>query len=438
MTLKNLNSTNSFLIFQVLKFGTLVLINIILAKSSIPLADLGIFESFNFYASAFSFFWIIGISQGLLSIYNQNSNVLGSKNTLLFSAFSILMALSFVFSIGLLIIYGSNVYTILSGLSKTDIVLLSIYLMVYPSGYLMEFVFLLNHKFKILVIFSVFSLALNILLVTLPAIFGFEIHFSIYGLIIWAIIKFIYLLYVLKIFTVFKFNIYEISKLLKTCLPLIASALLAGSATYIDGLIVSQKFNSETFAIYRYGAREFPLFLMISNAFSLSILPLFSNPSMLKSNLEEIKKKSTQYIRYLFPLGILFMITSQYIFQHIFNENFYESYYIFDIYILLIISRFLFPSTILMGLKKNNIILLTSIVELIINLTASLIFVNYFGYAGVAYGTLLAYISEKAILSIFVKWKLKIPLTTYCSIKVLTINSGILITIFIIKLIILI
>ena len=60
-------------------------------------------------------------------------------------------------------------------------------------------------------------------------------------------------------------------------LPLVITSLISGSAQYIDGIIVSAVYrHPERFARFRYGAKEFPLALMLANGLSSAMLPEFS------------------------------------------------------------------------------------------------------------------------------------------------------------------
>ena len=408
------------MIYQIGRFVTSAMINIIMAKSYLSVSDLGRFESFVFYASAISFFWITGIGQCFLSAFSNYGNGKNGKIQVAFTSFLLLLGFSLISAIILFISNNFFPRIFLTGMSKNDFLLLSGYLVIYPSGFIIEFILLLKEKYNSLVIYAIFSLIFTLILVAFPPFLGMTVEYCLLGLNLVATIKLIILLLILKSISNFSFDYKLMYKLLKISLPLIGTALIAGSATYVDGFIVSQKFDSATFAIFRYGAREFPLFLLISNAFSTSMIPMFSKVENLNNNLLLLKNKSKQYIKYLFPVTIFLLIVSQYIFQYVFNKNFYESYYIFDIYLLLVISRFIFPSTILTGMKMNKIQLVVSTIEFFINILASLFLVSLFGYPGVAYGTVIAYFSEKIILSIYVKKRLHIKYQQFIPVRTLT------------------
>jgi O-antigen/teichoic acid export membrane protein len=193
--------------------------------------------------------------------------------------------------------------------------------------------------------------------------------------------------------------------------------LLSGSGQFIDGFIISSYFDDATFAVFRFGARELPLVVLLANSFSSSMLPGFANQSGLKANLETIRNNSQKLGRWLFPLSGLLMLASHWAFPVIFNKNFGASAGIFNIYLLLIISRLLFPQTILIGLQRNKPILWASFLEIVLNVSLSLLFLQFWGLQGVAYGTVCAYIFEKLILMRFVKKIYGFNVSAYLNVK---------------------
>jgi len=108
---------------------------------------------------------------------------------------------------------------------------------------------------------------------------------------------------------------------------------------------------------------------------------------------------------------------SHWAFPIVFNVSFQQSATIFNIYLLLIVSRLLFPQTILIGLQKTRLIMWASFLEIIVNVSASLIFVRIWGLPGVAYGTVVAYIFEKCLLMVFVSRSCNIPVSSYLNIS---------------------
>jgi O-antigen/teichoic acid export membrane protein len=429
-----IDHTLSFQIFQILKYGSSVIISIGLAKSYLSLSELGNFESFIFYSSTISFFWITGITQALIVLYPGSQLLVNTKNSYYFSCLLLITAFSIIFNLS---------FSILSNLSFSNLFsaghfrLFVIYSLINPATFLVDYILLLEKRYKSLIFYGIITLFVPAALITLPAITKLDLSWCFYGLIIWSVIKLYYLIRLILKYSLIEIKKPEIAQFLKQSSPLIIASLITGSYAYIDSLIISIKFDSNTFAIFRYGAREFPLFLIVANSFGTSMIPLLSRKEKFESNLTMIKDKSRKMIYYSFPVALILLISSQFLFSWIFNVKLTQSYQVFDIYLLLVISRFVFPQSVLMGLRKNFTILKVSFAELMVNISASLILVYFIGYQGVAYGTVIAYYFEKTILTIILKRKYKIQATSYIAAKELIVASIILSSAFILKLCIL-
>ena len=83
-----------------------------------------------------------------------------------------------------------------------------------------------------------------------------------------------------------------------------------------------------------------------------------------------------------FPLTIMLLLTSPFIYIYGFSPSFFFSAQIFNIYLLLIISRVLFPQTILTGMGKNKYLLVSAIIEIVINVSLSIYLAGRMGLPG--------------------------------------------------------
>ena len=110
----------------------------------------------------------------------------------------------------------------------------------------------------------------------------------------------------------------------------------------------------------------------------------------------------------LFPISILLILTSKILFPIVFNAKFEASASVFNVFLLLIISRLAFPQTILIGLRKTRVIMVAAFLEICINISASLLLLPVFGLIGVAMGTVIAYFAEKIILILYLRMALNI------------------------------
>ena len=360
-------------LFQLIRFSTLLLIGVVFTKSGLPISEIGQYETFLFLAGAVSFFWLNGLIQGFLPSADENS--VSGKSPVFFNVFYLLTAFSGLAVFFILISEKAISGHLLHGSQIPFLNYLIGYILISSPASLVEYIYLVKKQGRNILIYGSVTFALMFLLVVWPPVLGYSIEYSMIGLVISSAIRLVWLLVLLFQNSKPNPDFLFVRKHLKYAFPLIFSMFLSGSAQYIDGFIITSYFDDATFAVFRFGAREFPLALLLANAFSSSMLPGFADRSMLKSNLEMIRQNSQKLGFWLFPLSGVLMLLSHWAFPVIFNISFAASATIFNIYLLLIISRLLFPQTILIGLQKTSAIMWASFLEIVVNVTLSLWFV---------------------------------------------------------------
>jgi O-antigen/teichoic acid export membrane protein len=187
---------------------------------------------------------------------------------------------------------------------------------------------------------------------------------------------------------------------------------------YINSYIVEYYFSPVDFTVFRYGAKELPIFLILANSLSniySGEIANYNKNGNLAEGLAKLKASSTKLMRWLFPTTILFILISKYFFQIAYNQDLVQGYKIFNIYLLLIISRMLFPQTVIMGLMKNRIFYLVSTNYLILNCILSFWFIGIWGIEGIAYATVISFMVEKILLAVYCKME-GVDLRKYTSI----------------------
>ncbi len=411
----SLTKVSAMQLFQLIRYSTLILIGIIFSKSALTKSEIGQYETVLFLAGAVSFFWVNGLIQGFLPTSNNCSGT--KKSGDLFNMFYLLLLLSLL-AVGFVTVFEHGIsHVLLKGSGVPYLKYLIIYLLLSAPSGLIEYIYLIKDKARSLVAYGVISYSLMFLLVVLPAWWGRGLEYCLMGLVLSAVVRFVWLLVLLLKYSSPEFNSEFILKHLKVAGPLVLSMFLSGSGQYIDGFIITGYFDDATFAVFRFGAREFPLVLLLANAFSASMLSGFSKAGRLNDNLAEVKRNAQKLAAWLFPLSALLMAVSHWLFPIVFNSGFKESAIIFNIYLLLIVSRLVFPQTILTGLGKNRAILWASLLEIVLNVSLSLWFVQLWGLSGVAYGTVCAYIFEKLILMVFVKKTCGVGISSYLNVS---------------------
>ena len=403
-------------IFQILRFLSFFITGILLSKTFLKTAEIGIYENLMFLSGAFSFFWVSGILNAVVAKYDDSD--IKKSDGLIYNS-SLLIFLINILLIILLLILEQWASHLIPENPETYYPLLIVYILLNNTSFINEYYFLLKKKTIPLILYGLGSFLLHLAFVFIPLYFGGTLSCIFYGLIALALIKNLILLYNLRIGIKSSFNFTVIKELGEVALPLILSLLIAGSAEYVDGFLISTHFRNDAFAIFRYGAREFPLSLLMANSLSMAIIPRLRKGEYIDSNgLENLKAETNSLMHLVFPTSILLMLASPYLYPIVFRPEFISSSSIFNIYLLLVISRVLFPQSIIMSQVRTSVIFKTAIAEIFINVLASYALMLQFGMIGVAYGTFIAFFCEKIILAIYCHFELKIPLSRYLNVKV--------------------
>jgi len=434
---KFIDNISALQFFQLLRFTVFLIISIVFTKSYLTKAEIGEWEMFLFIASLLSFFWVTGIIQALLPMYHRNRTYrrVGENNEEkspeIFNAFILLCFFSLLFFlIGLTIRDKISIF----GFSGKDsyIKLLLIYILLSNPVCLIEYIYLLNNKASRIVQYGLSTFTIQLILIIAPIIAGKGLIWSFYGLLIITIIRWIWLIVLLRRYSEMKISVEFMKEHLYLALPLILTSLISGSAQYIDGIIVSAYYKSpEIFAHFRYGAKEFPLALMLATGLSNAMLPEFSTRSRMKESLAKLKFRSEKLMHLLFPSSMVVMLFTRWLFPRLFTPEFVRSADIFLIYLLLVIPRLVFPQTIVIGRKKTQITMIAAIIELAVNIPLSLLLISPYGTVGVALATFIVYCLEKIFLIWYVWAKMRIKPSEYIPIKVYFIYSLLIVILFV-------
>lgn len=417
---------------QVLRYGTLLMISIVLAKSKLATEAIGEYEFFMFFSALVSSFWINGLIQSFLPLYNNNETfkTTEGRSPAIFNIFLLITIFSLL-SIVCIIIFKSIIIRSLTTSGNIPFLnLILLYIFFSSPAFLIEYIYLLKNRPDRMLRYGFITFSLQFILVSLPVLMGGAVKSALAGLIIISAIRYIWIIVLIKKYSSPIFSPAFIRENLYLAYPLIISTLLGGSAQYVDGILVLSKFDSAKFAIFSYGAREFPLVLLMANALSAAFIPGFSKDKNSEKLLNSLKERSAKLMHLLFPVTIVFLLSSNWLYPKIFNPDFGESAVIFNIYLLLIISRLVFPHTILIGFKKMRIIMYASLAELIVNISLSVIFINFWGIEGVAFATLIAFATQKIIWVVYNKFVLDIPPGKYIPVRLFIIYSLVTVGIF--------
>ncbi len=423
--IKLIDNISGLQLFQLMKPVIFLIISIVFTKSHLTRAEIGQWEMFMFIGGFMTFFWVTGIIQSLLPLYNRNKTYRKfgengtEKSPEIFNAFLLMCFFSVLF-----FILGHSLKNYFSVFHMSGNVpyinLLLLYILLSSPVCLIEYIYLLNNRSYRIFQYGLYTFMAQMLLIIVPILLGKDIIWCIWGLLGITGIRWIWLLILLRRYTEMKISADFMKEHLYLGAPLILTSLISGSPQYIDGMIISSVYRDPAvFAWFRYGAKEFPLVLMLANGLSNAMLPEFSTRERMKESLIKLKVKSEQIMHLLFPAAIFIMIFSRWIYPRMFNTEFQKSADIFLIYSLLIIPRLVFPQTIIVGRKKTHIILIVGVMELALNIPLSLLMIKWgYGLVGVALSTFIVNVLSKVFLSGYLWIKMNIRPAEYIPVRI--------------------
>ena len=413
-----------------MKFTVFLIISIVFTKSHLTRSEIGAWEMFLFISGLVSFFWVTGIIQSLLPLYHRNrtyrktgDNGTG-KSPEIFNAFLLLSFFSLlIFAIGHAIKGNFSVFNFSGNVPYLNLLLL--YVLLSSPVCLIEYIYLLNNRSHRIFQYGLYTFILLLILVIAPVLMGKDMIWAVYGLLAVTGLRWVWLIILLRRYTEMKISSKFMKEHFYLGLPLVITTLISGSAQYIDGIIVSAVYRDpEWFAWFRYGAKEFPLALMLANGLSNAMLPEFSTRTQMKDSLTKIREKSKKLMHICFPSTMVIMLFARWIYPRMFTPEFQKSADIFLLYSLLVIPRLIFPQTIIVGRKKTNITLIAAVLEIALNVPLSLLMIKWgYNIVGVALATFVVYLISKLYLVLYLWVKMKIRPSEYIPLKIYALYS---------------
>ncbi len=394
----------------------------VFTKIGLSKEEIGLFEVSLFIASFASFFWVNGIIQAFLPLfkssktYGEKESLVGEKSPEVFNIYVVLVFFSIlVFLIGLAVKGNFSVFGYKGNVPLLNLTLW--YILLSSPANLVEYIYMAQDKNGNTISYGWITSLLQLIATITPVSLGYDVTYSLRGLVIVSVIKNIWLVTLLYNYAEIKYSFPFIKEVLISSVPIVFSVLVGSSTQYIDGLIVTTNYGADGFAIFRYGQKELPFVVMLAAGLSSAMLVEFNKKDKIKETLGQIKKKSLRIMHYMYPLSILLLLFAKPLYKGMFSPEFTRSADVFVIYLLAIVNRLLFPHTIIIGLKRGKILLWTSIFELLGNIFLSLYLVEDYGVVGVALATIIVYFISKMILIAYNYFKLGIKPLDYIPMK---------------------
>jgi O-antigen/teichoic acid export membrane protein len=412
-----MSTTSALQINQIVRQSTLILISIIMTKCHVSTELIGLYETMMFLTYTVSFFWLNAFLQSILTHYASTSAE--KKSAYSFNMFLIFNGLSIVIFL-ILFLFPQQSLHFFSGKNDTPISgVFAIYVFFFLPPFMLESIWAVEERPLSILGFSIFS---NLLFLVSMIVFSIQKETSYSFIELMSISAFFR--YLILIIHVLKRGNYQFSKEIirdfgKITSPLMGYAFVGGFTIAFSNWIIGWYYKGDfaSFAIYRFGAREFPIILAMSAGLSSGLIPILIknkvNNALNTEGLSVIKAKTLRLWHILFPMSIALMLSSKYVFGFVFNQEMVKAAPIFNVFLLLLPSRALFPQTIMMAYQETKIMFRISVVESISIVVMGFLFIHFFGMIGVAWAMVLGFLIEKIMMIFYLRKKFNIDLKDY-------------------------
>ncbi|MBL7775817.1 MAG: polysaccharide biosynthesis C-terminal domain-containing protein [Saprospiraceae bacterium] len=412
--LRQLTLTRALQLFQLLRLGAVLLASILLAKSGLTLADIGAYEALLFVGTVAAFFWANGLLQGMPAVFARLPQA--ERPAFFFQTFLIFGGIALLVA-GLFWLAQDWLAPALTGLERLpNFGWYCLFLFFNLATLPVEYLYLLLDKPGKLTAWALVSFGGYVLALMVPVWIGWGLEGGLAGLAGLGALRFVWALRLLWRHSRVGWRPDLTRQYLGFSLPLVANLLVGNLVLLFDNWLVGWYFHDETvFAVFRYGSREFPLATALATALGTALVaPIAAD---LGAGLASLKEKTRRLFHLLFPLTMLLVLVSQPLFPVVFSAGFAGSAPLFNIYLLLTMSRVLLPNAVVLALGHPGAILAVGLAELALKVVLGFCFVGWWGLEGIAWSAVLAFWVEKIGLIWFLEKRLGIPTRSWLDLK---------------------
>ena len=399
-----------------MRFGTALLIGIWLAKSGLPTSDISLYETWLFLGNTVTFFWLAGGQNALISLFPKFEEK-ESQRALLFQSFLVITGLA-ILAAGVLAVAGDWIGPRFTHAEQVPYLgLLCLFVLGNIPSQLVHLFYLLRDQPRQILQYGIFSFTLQLAAVIIPLWLGAGLEGVFTSLVIWAVIKYGWLLILVIQHGKWSIDFTVMGQFVWLMIPLTLHILVGNSVEYTDGLIVANFFEDDRqFALFRFGAREFPLTILLVGGIVTGLIPVAAQN--IEKGMREVRERTARLSHLLFPLSGVLMLLSPLGFPLVYNVDFSVSAKVFNIYLLILCSRILLPQVLVISQQRNFMLVVSAVVETVINVGLSLWWVRTWGLEGIAMASVVAFLINKFNLIAYNYWMLGIPMTSYIPVRI--------------------
>lgn len=390
-----------------LRFAFILLQGIILVKAGLPLQIVGQIELVFFVANFFMFFWQNGGNSAMMSWESGQERV--KAGGAIFSALH-LHALAGICVLWIVaqIPIGEK-FEMLN--SSANLAALTAYIFFsIPAGAII-YAYLVREQFKHILWYTGLVQAVQVTIVLVVMISGYGIDVLLFALAGFALLRWVFVLVTGQWFSQGIPPIARTWAFALFALPLILHAFNSGLMDYVDGWIVSLVFGEESFALYRYGARELPFNVLLIGGLVSGLVHRYKTANAIDA--ESLRAEILHLMKLLFPINCALILLSPLLYTIVYHEEFAYSARIFNIYALTLLSRVVVNQVFCYVHHHTWVLTWSTAVEVVINIILSLLLMQWLGLLGIPLATVLAYALQKMFIVIYVRRRFGARLSQY-------------------------
>lgn len=394
--------------------------------SGLVRADIGLWEQFQYIGYVLGFAWLAGLGQAYLAEVKQGSVQAAGQ----LSRLVMYISLGASLAIGLLLIgLEAPLLHFLSGQRQLPGWLYYLIFLLTHWPYLMyEQVLIAQGRAKRLLLVALLSNSALALAILLPLLLGYAWQVALSCLCLVALLKALLLLVDRRLWweehqaeeaPLVPSTRPSATRLLGIALPLMGYAALGTLVVSFDPWLVNYWYagDADQFAIYRYGTRELPLLVAVTNGINQAVLPaLVANR---EQGLTQLKASTLRLMHLIFPLLLLLLLTSPWWWAPLFTDRFTAALPLFQVFVLVGVSRVISPIVVLTAMGHRKALLGIGLLELVLNIALSYWLLSYFGLIGIVWATVIVYTLDKLLAAYYLYRREGISLGQYCDWRIL-------------------
>ncbi|MFK8055528.1 MAG: polysaccharide biosynthesis C-terminal domain-containing protein [Saprospiraceae bacterium] len=380
-----------------------------MANLGLDLALIGNYESLRYLGYALTFFWINGLGNAYLRIRQQTQT---PERWTVFYLLLVLLGSLLVFALfhfALPVLGESLLHT--SNLAFGTA--FGTFILGQLGGTVVEQEAIADQAKHRLLGFSFSSNVLQLGLFLGPLLLGWPFQFAMWGLaasavyrLAWAFLRF------MRTRSAGLPPMEERTIFWKSASGLSMYGLTVLCVMIVDHFLVTYQRDDPqaAMAIWRYGAQELPLLLGVIGGMSATALSEMRQGTAIM--LQNLRRRSQKVNRLFLVIVLILCATSKWWFPMVLTENFYGAHVIFNTMLLIVPSRLIQTTPLMISLDMERQMTFTAIVEGLINVCISLVLLPSLGLLGIAIGTVVAFWFERIIYVILLSRKQQ-PLREY-------------------------